>query len=643
MASLSDDELFDEIIAARVLSGYGVGLLYVDGAELLHAMERKGLNDLNPKWIEAVVVNHVLRYVRIDTRNPEKPVVIAQRHGRRMRRTITPGELYAAVLTAGKIPPLFNELFSVLGLPGGGTTAFQTAIKNPFYTLMLSDLAQQVGWDDLYEVVPGPEAEVVAVPAEQGSNEQVRTDCVIKGSAHLDLKTGKVEARAVCGLAPLTRYVPIVKSLTPVGLQWVASLPAFVPPGNPALFFAAAFKQLKDLGHQGGMLCVLLGILVVDLLRRDPRLLGSSFAASAREEFPFIYVLPESPEIKETTNSGKTTLAVAFLRIMEPAITAARIMTRNTSAPALRSAFVDLLMYGTSALDEFLMPMNPEHPLCKEAMQSLSTGGITSVGKVGETHPGVRLRRPLVISSKVYWDRMFPDMRNRSYVVIVGEINEQTTAPDYILRAITTGALSQAIAIGVRRFVHDHNLVELLKTHEFPRVAGDHRRWRMHYGVAILIAKLTNVDPAEVDAYLLKSQEFAAQHYEDAGQSGLVASLNVGVRFSIESAILEAKEVTLAQIIPEGYREDQISVATLLGVFGIGYQRADFGRYYGDVVLDLQTLLKDGPVTLGAITLMGLTKASSRGKGRRRAMMLKVSRVVPDNTGDRGGEGPGSI
>ncbi len=257
-------------------------------------------------------------------------------------------------------------------------------------------------------------------------------------------------------------------------------------------------------------------------------------------EFPFLVLLAQNPGSGEHIRNGKTAATKALVSMFAPDAPVTGLSTQPSNMES-RITLVSIRDHGTVGLDEWQLPSDGNHPLNREAIATLCTGGSRSCGLVLSNEPlYIRLRHPLVVNAKTV---ILPvDIESRSLFLWLDQIpTEQAMNGDAYQAAVggqlglrlRLAALAQVEANGIESWVSGLNAGTTQHGWRF----GLHRQvaagiYAHRFNTTIEVG-LDAVDTAYRD--MLK----AYHQHTDAGEaSGLLDMLQTGKTMRLSVAQL---------------------------------------------------------------------------------------------------------
>lgn len=316
--------------------------------------------------------------------------------------------------------------------------------------------------------------------------------------------------------------------------QWLAALPDVAPDGRPSQILQAAFPNLKFIDDDHA--CLLDAVMVCDLIRRRDHGEGTLLS----REFPLLAILPYTPTVEGSTNTGKTALVEVIARAFHPEIEVKTIT--DTSAPTKRTIAAIIDAFGFVALDEWRMPVEgSDHLLAHSGMQSLCTGKSVGMGKVlSNEDNSVRLASSIVLNAKYL--PMPDDLLLRSVYLWVDPRGNGGDPKEIAARwnAISSGQVSLNLRLSALRMLDQWEGIDDLRGY-----APNNDQWRMvgHRVCAARICAAVNgigMDEAlgRIDRAVATQVAQHQQLTQAAIESGLVARYENPITATLDLAVL---------------------------------------------------------------------------------------------------------
>lgn len=521
----TEEELSRDILKCQQISGYPIGLFRCPWPKVQRALgaeifSRK-TGTYAPKVLIAGMLLHIYKHCRISYGVETNHLVVAHK-GHYGMYALTGGQMdqmFLGVLNKG----ICKDLCHMLGIPyptGKVDTWVTQAALTIFGKLMPRDLCRSRSLGDKCLYIAGPTTTVVKIAERASTNKWVNTGIARKHVAKMDMETGKVDKDfLVTGADTIMYDWPVTNAGDDLMRNWVSQLPDVILPEPGADVILRRVKNVNDLGEPDGYRALINAVLTADLARRD--LAGSDVGGLLTQEYPLLYVLPMGHTMEDTTNQGKTNFGRIIGRAMVPAITVTK-MNMSSSAPAQRTIAVPLEIYGTAIFDEFQIPADASHFLDSGGIQALATGTSVSPGKASENHPGLWLKHPLVLVSKV---AVAPeDIINRSIPTFMDKLTTQTRAVGKELNELMTSTAGMMVRLAHLLWMKKYDIVEKLRRVEQTSAAT----WRFdgHYTIARQFGSVESID-----RYLTKARDQMRRQHNEAERSGLVDQVGMSTRF----------------------------------------------------------------------------------------------------------------
>lgn len=465
-------------------------------------------------WLDLAAWAHVRKHCRRDGGN----LVILHRGSR---------EVVPAPRVARSIGQWKSALGTILRALGGGSP------KSAKYDALLRCL-NQLGLDDLPareptvglpgSILHGPWSTLAPAPAVDG--EFAQPECRLEGV--WVARGGKIGAYEGDSSDVLDWAWNLEDARTPERraqqAQFERMMPTTYALAYPSDLIAEWFPhwilpsvESERIGYQ----CMLDAVFLSSVLRADRPELA--------REFPLVAILPVDPTAEDSTNQGKGTLCQAIGTAFALGLPLVKALNSN-SAPDFRAVAGTIRTFGTIALDEFQMPASQAHPLSRDNLQTLCTGGRVASGLVYENQAELRLQQSIVVNAK--WLDLADDLKNRTLPLFLGALSDEqrakTTVKDMIERG--EGGLRLRLAA-----------VALAETIQgLPALSATKDSWRFSTHRAIAAALYVrrvggsfDEAGAVLDALGADLIQTLAQHQIEADASGLSASTASGTNLRI--------------------------------------------------------------------------------------------------------------
>jgi hypothetical protein len=192
-------------------------------------------------------------------------------------------------------------------------------------------------------------------------------------------------------------------------------------------------------------------VFCCDLLR--------SCVPALRQEFPIVACLPDSPQEMESTDQGKTLFTTLLSNISVFGLNKISV-PMSSSPPDTRVVVGILRRWGTACLDEFCVPPDQMHPLGRNQLNSMTTGGAATAGLVMENATEFRLMHPLFLSSKAL--DMSADLYTRVWPIFLERLHDKTRANMNQARDLNDGRISLTAKLMAWRLTQKLDLATVL-------------------------------------------------------------------------------------------------------------------------------------------------------------------------------------
>jgi hypothetical protein len=618
--SVFEKDLFD----ARGMSGYPLGLILADAAELCEIFEGTAVEDL-PAWLPKVVALHLLKYTRLDSsRESGEDLRLRAAYRTSFADITVPADAIHLPLSDAQARVWASSLLKTLRLPALPGKSAEDGLN-----VLVAGVLQGFRPSDFIRLAPPSDDRTLVLPPsvklcvdiEDKTPAFFRVALSAGPVALLDTATGRVSSdEHVTGIRALNMAFPLGDTAPEQLASWRHTIPDNCPPERPSAKLFRAFPHINDLGHRAGMSAYIDAVVLLDHMRN--RLGGSEVGGVLGQEFPLVFVYPMGSTEEETTNQGKTTLARVLGGAMIPGIQVVN-MSRRVGAPELRSSCEAIFRDGACVYDEFLIPTAGEHPLGKEGLQSLATGGSISVGRVRANATSLSLKHPLLFTAKTC---NFPaDIRNRQVPIFVDSLppNRDDAAVKDLLAKVASGYTAMDMFLSTEAFIATEGLVDRVRGSKLELGS----RFNAHLTVAAMFA---SVD--EILAYLSAAETQCQAQGDDASDSGLAdaigAAPGVNIRFLLDSITNpDYLEPLIAssdkrELYPYAFARGLHVAAGNDGPFKHAGSAVSVGR---DVIKQVTRLTRKGPVKYDGFTLHGVSDGESKGAGRKK-VYIQISR-----------------
>ncbi len=320
-------------------------------------------------------------------------------------------------------------------------------------------------------------------------------------------------------------------------------IPSTYEVGYPSDLFFAAFPNLttENMYDDIAVRCIFDSPIIASLIRTE--------IPGLDKEFPLVGFFPKTPTLAEATNQGKTSATLTYARMLNPGIDAVMIATDSTSAPDNRAVSNQIRIDGMVALDEFRIPRAMSHPLSRDHLQSLCTGGKLNAGEVLKNDPApLKLRHSLVVAAKAA--DFGPDLRNRTFPFFLDLLTDEQRSHGDTWKAIQTGSLAIQARLGALALIEQTDFITTLKGYE-QTATNKGVRFGIHRAIARLLYYLRTgkEDKGQVDKAFQHMVAVAEEHTDAADDSGVLSSMEghnrVKIRLSNFFYELGADEINI--------------------------------------------------------------------------------------------------
>lgn len=541
-----DDELAEDIIAARKRSGAPVGFLRCDWIEIMNALGdqifMKNGTVFVPRALIMLMALHILKYTRIHFGLDATYVTVAYNscYG---RYKVDPQNVNSPLSDAYNKTMLAN-LCSILNIPlGGGRGAaavpdwIRFAAGAVFKRLTLKHLCRARPLSERPEYIVAAGVSHIMMKDRKAIRHWINTGVAVRNVAKIDVDTGIVDKDVIiAGHEALVFNWPKQEIDAATLANWRSTIPDKVKAERASHVIRRLIKNVNSLGATEGREAVLDAIMTGDLGRND--LAGSVVGNMLQREFPLIYVLPMGHTMDTTTNQGKTNLGRVIGGAMAPGLDVLQL-NPSTSAPAQRTMATPLEIYGTALYDEFQIPQDPGHFLNTNGLAALATGSGASPGKAMENAPPIKLKHPLILVSKVAIAAA--DILNRAYPIYLDVLSSETRCTDAELSDLMGGRAAMLVRLSHLMWMREYNIIQ--KIFRINELNSGGWRFNGHLTVAAMFASL-----AEVNDYMAKGMDQMRKQHIEAERSGLVDQLGMLHRFDPKWYFSVCSEMTLEQL-----------------------------------------------------------------------------------------------
>lgn len=521
-ATASDTELADDILRAHQIHGTPCGLYRLEWRRLLPILQNATISKdgqlFKPRWVQACIALHLIKHVRycVTTSGPSLRVTY------RGTRSTFPLAREGAQMTMTSTANRANvaDICKVLHLPYCGTAAKQSWLESVVFSVLSRFnpvmFARPRVLSTRYDIVCAPCVTIRRHLSPASEYRWIDAGIRVGGLASIDVKTGVVDKDFVLtGEEAAALDWPELAFDRSLFGKWLNCLPDKVEPVDPWTVIRSRVKNINDLGCPEGVAAMVNTMIFLDIFRTE--LLESKNCRSLANEFPLFMVLPTGHDLTDTTQQGKTIVAMAVGTCCVPGLEKPNISNKSASAPAQRAMAAPLEHLGTALYDEFVLPNNHEHFLSQAGLQGLATGARVSPGRAGENSIGVQLKHPLFFTVKV--PAFPPDVINRTIPVFMDELTTDTRADGRTLMDLSDGLIGMEARLSALRFADEVGLLDQIRSLE-PTIGA--WRYRTHIMVSSLFADL-----AEVEKYLKVAATYMDEQRGLAEASGLAADIGL--------------------------------------------------------------------------------------------------------------------
>ncbi len=482
-------------------------------------------------WQRIVALLHVLKHVQVDETGEWLRVTY--------RGLASTSDLPNTSTVLGRLKLLTGDLTVLLGVPSTSKTKINPlahAMKWALNHILVSHLRRRKALGSLPgTTLAGPWSTVSMAPTENEGF--IQHGCRLSGVwAARDGRVSDLRGETddiigydwnVCDAAS--------EANAEARAVFESVLPKTYDVGYPSDLFFAAFPNITTNGMDNDLAvrCIFDAPIVASLIRDRFRAL--------KTEFPLVAFLPESPTWDESTNQGKTLAALTFVRMLNPGIQSTVIATDSTSAPDNRAVVNQIRTDGTIALDEFHVPRAVSHPLQKDHLQSLCTGGAINAGEVLKNNPlPLRLKNSLVVAAKAL--DFGPDLRNRTFPFYLSELTDEQRSNGKVLETLLSGKLALQARLGMLAWIEQSNFIDALRGYE--RTSKNKGiRFGIHRAIArLLYAFRTGAeDVGEIDKTFEHMVAYGDRHTEAADDNGVLGG-GKRIKISLKNFFWELTE-----------------------------------------------------------------------------------------------------
>lgn len=321
----------------------------------------------------------------------------------------------------------------------------------------------------------------------------------------------------------------------------MAALPKTYESAWPADQLFACFSNLVPDSDLNAQKSVVDAVIACDLMRT-----GEAAIPGLRKEFPIVAILAEVPTPDESTNQGKSSLALCLSRALVPGITLIKAPD-SSSAPDIRALADQVRTFGTLCLDEYKIPKAQAHVLSRDNLQAITTGCTITSGKVMENAGTLTLAHPLVLCGKTV--DFGPDLVNRTLPLWLGQLSDAQRMNGAAYQKAMDGTLGMSMRLGCLDKVEESGLYDYLS--KLPG-GGTGSRFNLHRAAAAFIYHIRTSLPIEqaytaIDACHRRGVAHLNAHMIAADENGTTDSLESGtnLRFTLSHLVENLESVDL--------------------------------------------------------------------------------------------------
>jgi hypothetical protein len=634
-ASCSDHELVRDIVEARRVSGFPVGLFRCNLRFLLRDLSKEvvtahgGGGSWTPRWVRALVALHIVKYTRFDDNMGGAPRLTVMCEGNSAVIPCNEDNVNSFILSSSN-QHIARDMCKVLGLPcstgKNDSSWIDELVLSILKKIKPMDLARRVGLDRRPLLLASPCITTTRMVSSWSSDPWVNPRLGLVGAASISPVSGRVHTETIVGSEALAYKWPL--GLLDEGqlALWRNSLPERVQPEPASQVLLRTIRNINPLGHIRGLELLVDTIVSAAILR--PQLFDSK-CSCVQQEFPLVYALPYESEIDQVTNQGKTLLCRTLGGAVLPGIKVT-MMTPNSGAPAQRSLAENIWLDGSTILDEFNKPPTHDHFLAQAGMQTLATGGSVPVGRATENAKPLKLSAPLFINAKIPPD--VPDLMNRAAPIFLNALSDATRATDAQLEEIMSGKTSLVIRASHVCWMEQTKLLERVRE---ATLCGGWWRFNAHLTIATEIAKLRGYSLNDLQEYLRVAADFCARQVVACSESGLAESIGAVPGFDLGYYWYECREQNLAALAARCKAEGSLSIQECVREI---VQDGDRRRIEAEMKNAhtneramsrlITKTLKRSPMTRGDGFTLTLVEGAKDSKGRARNMVLVARTTV---------------
>jgi len=522
----TEEELTRDILKCQQISGVPIALLRCEWPRIQRALAEEDFTGPDgkphvPQTMIACMLVHVFKHCRfILNSDPDENRVVVAHKGSFGRYDIPKVD---QPFLSGTNKALARDICYALGFPfpnGKNDNWVAKAVTAIFSVLKPSDLPLTRPSSEKCVYIPAPSTYMMQMKERASASKWVDTGVAVRNVAYIDLETGDVDKDYfVTGADTIMYDWPKRMTDASVVRNWRAQLPTKIVPELGADVIMRRILNVNTLGETEGYKALINAVLTADLGRQA--LAGSLLGGLLTQEYPLLYVLPMGHTMETTTNQGKTNFGRIIGSALVQSVTVTK-MNMSSSAPAQRTIAVPLELYGMAIFDEFQIPSDSAHFLDAGGIQALATGVSVSPGKAGENHPGLWLRHPLVLVSKV---AVAPeDIINRSIPTFMDVLTAATRAQGKELTELMTPTAGMLVRLAHLMYMKKTNLIDKLM--QLDQESSPTFRFDGHYTIARQFGSVESID-----AYILKARDQMRAQHTEAERSGLVDQVGMSHRF----------------------------------------------------------------------------------------------------------------
>ena len=524
-STIGDKELTKLLTDSVAISGYPINIGHIDCVDMIQALERCKLVQA-PRWLPSLILLHVLKHVRYYRNLNGKKYLFAAYRGRSAfirlpdDGAITPLGFGA---NKGAVLPLLENILRIKGGAGKKRTPCELAIAGVLNNIHPEQITKPIPANHRPDIIIAPCVAIKQSVPNQHESKRLWIDpgISVHNLGQFDEKTGEINALdSIKNELAMSLAWPLSDKSPDDLKEWIFELPPRVSPMRPSQVVFGWIKNVNPLGFQRGLQHIYDGIVIMDLIRHE--LFGTAIGSMATKEYPPVWALPMGSTMEETTNQGKTNFCRVTARIMIPGIDSTKC-SLSTSPPAQRSSASQIDRFSAAFYDEFVMPRSPDHFLDASGFVSLCTGGIVNPGKAMENSEGCRLRHPMFLSAKTGPE--VEDVKNRSFMIFLEQINDQNKCSEDELAAIFSGTASTVARLSTLLWIRKYDIVERVRA-----LKPEFGCWRFNAHLAV-IKMLAGDDYPEVQKYLEAMWKQCDAQREDVDGTNLMSEMGFRDKF----------------------------------------------------------------------------------------------------------------